>query len=192
MLEDTLLNSLRRLARSAVLAAVAALAVATPSYAGGGMQITSTAFSDGGQIPRVYTCQGADISPPLAWSGVPKKTRSLALILEDPDAPDPAAPQMTWVHWVLYNIPPDTKGLPQGVSRNTLPSGTLQGSNDWSRVGYGGPCPPAGRHRYFFRLYALDIRLPDLKHATRGALEEPMLGHVLAEAELYGTYQKTH
>jgi len=190
MLEDTHLTALQRLARSIVLAGIAALAVATTSYAGRGMQITSSAFSDGGKIPRMYTCQGADISPPLTWEAVPAKTRSLALILEDPDAPDPAAPKMTWVHWVLYNIPPDTKGLPRGVSRPTLPSGTLQGTNNWGRAGYGGPCPPIGRHRYFFRLYALDILLPNLRHPTKAALGELMLSHILAEADLYGTYEK--
>jgi len=192
MLEPMPPTTLRRLARSAVLAGIAALAAATTSYAGRGMQISSSAFSDGRKIPRMYTCQGENVSPPLAWKAVPAKTRSLALILEDPDAPDPAAPKMTWVHWVLYNIPPDTKGLPRGVSRATLPSGTLQGDNSWGRAGYGGPCPPIGRHRYFFRLYALDIRLPDLKQPTKGTVEERMLGHILAEADLYGTYEKGH
>jgi Raf kinase inhibitor-like YbhB/YbcL family protein len=190
MLDDTPLTMLQRLVRIAVLAGIAGLAIATTSYAGRGMQINSSAFSDGGKIPRMYTCQGEDISPPLAWKAVPAKTRSLALVLEDPDAPDPAAPKMTWVHWVLYDIPPDVKGLPQGVSRGTLPSGTRQGTNNWGRAGYGGPCPPVGRHRYFFRLYALDILLPNLKHPTKGTLEELMLRHILAEADLYGTYEK--
>jgi Raf kinase inhibitor-like YbhB/YbcL family protein len=150
--------------------------------------LTSLAFAHMAAIPPKYTCQGADVSPPLSWSGVPAGAKSLALIVDDPDAPDPAAPKMTWVHWVLYNIPPTTSGLPEAVK--TLPPGTLEGLNDWQRTGYGGPCPPIGRHRYFHKLYALDIVLPDLKHPTKAQLEKAMAGHVLAEAQLIGAYEK--
>jgi Raf kinase inhibitor-like YbhB/YbcL family protein len=152
------------------------------------LQITSTAFVDNAAIPARYTCEGDDVSPPLAWTGAPTGTRSLALIVDDPDAPDPAAPRMTWVHWVLYNLPPDDGGLAENVSR--LPDGTLEGLNDWKRTGYGGPCPPIGRHRYVHKLYALDTLLPDLARPTKARLETQMKGHVLARAELVGTYQK--
>lgn len=152
------------------------------------MIITSTAFSPNGAIPKTYTCEGRDISPPLAWTGIPATARSLALIVDDPDAPDPRAPRMTWVHWVLYNLPVDIAGLPEAV--RSLPAGALEGVNDWQRTGYGGPCPPIGRHRYFHKLYALDTVLPDLGRPTRNALEQAMKGHVVAEARLIGTYQK--
>ena len=152
--------------------------------------LTSTAFTHNGPIPKLYTCQGADKSPALAWSGLPAGTKSLALIVDDPDAPDPAAPTMTWVHWVLYNIPVDAAGLPEAVASNALPSGTREGKNDWKRTGYGGPCPPIGRHRYFHKLYALDVLLPDLKQPTKAELEKAIKGHVLAKIELMGTYQK--
>jgi hypothetical protein len=152
------------------------------------LSISSSAFKHNGAIPKRHTCEGKDISPPLAWSGIPAGTKSLALIVDDPDAPDPAAPKMTWVHWLLYNLPVTSDGVPEGVQ--TLPSGTLEGRNDWKRTGYGGPCPPIGRHRYFHKLYALDIALPDLKQPDKAALEQAMRGHVLAEAQLIGTYQK--
>lgn len=152
------------------------------------LAISSSAFPPGGEIPRVYTCDGRDISPPLAWTGVPAGTKSLVLIVDDPDAPDPRAPRMTWVHWVLYNLPPDTAGLAEGIA--ALPPGTREGTNDWKRTGYGGPCPPVGRHRYFHRVYALDTVLPDLGAPTRAGLERAMEGHVLAQAELVGTYQR--
>ncbi len=152
------------------------------------MTITSEAFSHNGEIPSKYTCEGQDVSPPLSWSGLPAGTKSLVLIVDDPDAPDPAAPRMTWVHWVLYNIPATASGLPEAVK--TLPPGTREGLNDWRRTGWGGPCPPVGRHRYFFKLYALDTVLPDLGAATKPKVEEAMKGHVLARAELVGTYQK--
>ena len=155
------------------------------------MNLTSTAFADHRSIPKVYTCEGKDVSPPLAWSGVPAKARSLALIVDDPDAPDPAAPRMTWVHWVLYDIPVAASGLPEGVAPSALPKGTLEGRNDWDRTGYGGPCPPVGRHRYFHKLYALDIVLPDLGDPDKAALEQAMKGHIIAETQLVGTYQKT-
>ena len=152
--------------------------------------LTSAAFAPNGPIPTQYTCQGRDIAVPLAWSGLPAKTRSLALIVDDPDAPDPAAPKVTWVHWVLYNIPPSAAGLREGVTTATLPAGTREGLNDWKRTGYGGPCPPVGRHRYFHKLYALDVMLPDLKNPTKAQLEKAMQGHILEQFELIGTYQK--
>jgi Raf kinase inhibitor-like YbhB/YbcL family protein len=152
------------------------------------MQLTSTAFTAGGDIPGRYTCEGQDIAPPLAWQEVPDGTRSLALIVDDPDAPDPAHPQRTWVHWVLYDIPPAAAGLPEGGK--PLPAGTREGTNDWGRTGYGGPCPPVGRHRYFFKLYALDQMLSDQSAPKKAALEKAMQGHVLAQVELIGTYQK--
>lgn len=152
------------------------------------LQLTSTAFPHGGEIPSKYTCEGQDISPPLAWSDIPSGAKSLALIVDDPDAPDPAAPKMTWVHWVLYNLPTNVNSLPEAIKQ--LPAGTLQGQNDWKRTGYGGPCPPIGRHRYLHKLYVLDIVLPDLGSPTKAALEARMKGHVIAQAELIGTYQK--
>ena len=154
------------------------------------IKITSSAFEHGASIPDRYTCEGEDLSPPLQWSGVPAGARSLALIVDDPDAPDPAAPKMTWVHWVLYNLAPATTHLDPGVAPSTLPAGTLQGRNDWKRTGYGGPCPPIGRHRYFHKLYALDVMLPDLKQPTKDQLLKAMDGHVLAQGELIGAYQK--
>ena len=162
----------------------------TGSAAIGGeqMQISATAFDDGGEIPRRYTCQGEDRSPELHFSGVPADARSLVLIVDDPDAPDPAAPKMTWVHWLLYNLPPTSKSLPTAVA--DLPAGTLAGLNDWQRTGYGGPCPPIGRHRYFFKLYALDLLLDDLKSPDKPALLAAIEGHVIAQATLIGRYQK--
>jgi Raf kinase inhibitor-like YbhB/YbcL family protein len=154
------------------------------------LALTSTAFSHNGAIPKIYTCQGKDISPALAWSGLPAHTKSLVLIVDDPDAPDPAKPKMTWVHWVLYNIPPTATGLAEAVAPAALPAGTREGMNDWNRTGYGGPCPPIGRHRYFHKLYALDTVLPDLKRPTKPALESAMQRHVIAMSELMGTYQK--
>jgi Raf kinase inhibitor-like YbhB/YbcL family protein len=154
------------------------------------MVINSPSFSHNGVIPSRHTCDGLDISPPLAWSGVPAGTTSFALIVDDPDAPDPAAPKRTWVHWVLYNIPANVGGLAEGIAAKTLPAGTLDGINDWHRTGYGGPCPPVGRHRYFFKLYALDATLPDLNKPSKAALEKAMQGHVLAQAELIGLYQR--
>ncbi len=152
-------------------------------------EISSPAFSDGGAIPPVFTCDGKDISPPLAWQGVPRGTRSLALIVDDPDAPDPAAPKMTWVHWVVHNLPPMVSGLPEGASRHRMPPGAIEGLNDWKTIGYRGPCPPVGRHRYFFKLYALDSVIPASKPLTKPELLLAMQGHVLGEAVLMGTYQ---
>lgn len=155
-----------------------------------GFALTSTAFVDAGEIPTIFTCEGPNVSPPLAWAGVPPGAKSLCLIVDDPDAPDPAAPRMTWVHWVLYNLPATTTGLPQGVKPGDLPASALPGENDWKRTGYGGPCPPIGRHRYFHKLFALDTVLADLRNPTKATLEAAMKGHVLAQAQLMGTYQK--
>jgi Raf kinase inhibitor-like YbhB/YbcL family protein len=152
------------------------------------MDLSSTAFTQGSDMPSRYTCEGDDLAPPLRWSDVPDRTRSLALIVDDPDAPDPAAPTTTWVHWVLFDIAPDASAIPEGG--RPLPDGSREGLNDWQRTGYGGPCPPVGRHRYFFKLYALDTLLPHLDNPTKGALELAMQGHVLAQAQLVGTYQK--
>jgi Raf kinase inhibitor-like YbhB/YbcL family protein len=154
------------------------------------MTLTSQDFKNQGMIPKKYTCDGKDISPALAWSDVPSEAKSLVLIVDDPDAPDPAAPQMTWVHWVLYNIPATSHTLAQGINNKALPKGTMEGLNDWGRTGYGGPCPPVGKHRYFIKLYALDIVLSDLKKPTKAKLEAAMEGHVISKAELIGLYQK--
>lgn len=154
------------------------------------LRLTSMAFSNHQIIPSKYTCEGGDISPPLVWSGIPTGTRSLALIVDDPDAPDPKAPKMVYVHWVLYNLPPDSRGLPENADGNDLPEGTLVGLNDWKRTGYGGPCPPIGRHRYFHKLYALDTLLPDLHKPTKTQLLKAMQNHIIAHTELVGTYQK--
>lgn len=152
--------------------------------------IESPSFAHDCLIPARHTCDGPNVSPPLTWAGVPAGAKSLALIVDDPDAPDPAAPKMTWVHWVLYNIPTNASGLAAGVAVKALPAGTLLGVNDWQRADYGGPCPPVGRHRYFFKLYALDNVLPDLKHPAKAVLEKAMQGHVLARSELIGLYQR--
>jgi Raf kinase inhibitor-like YbhB/YbcL family protein len=155
------------------------------------LSLSSPVFEQNGSIPKLYTCQGKDISPALSWSRLPDGTNSIALIVDDPDAPDPAAPKRTWVHWVLYNIPPTATGLPEAVNATGLPSGTRQGRNDWDRTGYGGPCPPIGRHRYFHKVYALDVVLQDLKQPTKATLLEAMKGHILEQVELVGTYQKS-
>jgi Raf kinase inhibitor-like YbhB/YbcL family protein len=168
----------------AALALIVAVASALP------MKIISTAFQHEAAIPARYTCDGSNVSPPLAWTDLPEATRSLALVVTDPDAPDPKAPKTTWVHWVLYDIPADAKSLREAIPVKGLPPGTLEGSNDWGRTGYGGPCPPIGRHRYIHTLYALDKVLSDLDRPTRAALLAAMEGHVLASAELIGTYQR--
>ena len=154
------------------------------------LSLKSDSFSHEGEIPTRHTCEGDDISPPLSWSGVPEGTESLALVVEDPDAPDPKSPKLIWAHWVLYNLPVAVEGLAEGIDSETLPRGTLPGKNDWGRTGYAGPCPPIGRHRYFHKLYALDTVLPDLDVPTGKELEKAMEGHILAQAELMGTYQK--
>ena len=153
------------------------------------LTLTSSAFDHDGNIPAIYTCDGDDISPQLTWSDIPANAKSLVLIVDDPDAPDPEAPKMTWVHWVLYNIPTTASGLAEAVKESELPEGTLPGLNDWKRTGYGGPCPPIGRHRYFHKLYALDTVLPDLGKPTSAKLEQAMDGHIIEQAVLMGTYQ---
>lgn len=175
---------------------------ASPAREGGGapgiggapraasLLLTSPAFANGAAIPPAYTCDGEDVSPALAWTGVPEGARSLVLLVEDPDAPDPAAPRMTWAHWVLYDLPPDSRGLARAVPPSELPPGTRQGRNDWKRTGWDGPCPPTGRHRYFFRLFALDTVLGDLGKPARARLLEAMSGHTIARAELMGTYER--
>jgi Raf kinase inhibitor-like YbhB/YbcL family protein len=152
--------------------------------------LTSPAFAANGTIPAKYTCDGPGVSPPLAWSGVPAGAKSLALIVDDPDAPDPKAPKTTWVHWVVFDIPPSTTSLPEGASASGLPAGARQGKNDWGKPEFGGACPPVGRHRYFHELYGLDVTLPNLQTPTRAELEDAMRGHVLARGELIGMYEK--
>jgi Raf kinase inhibitor-like YbhB/YbcL family protein len=154
------------------------------------LSLRSPSFEPQGEIPAKHTCQGGDASPALAWSDAPAGTKSFALIVDDPDAPDPRAPKTTWVHWVLYDIPAAASALPEGATAAALPAGTLEGINDFKRAGYGGPCPPIGRHRYVHKLYALDVVLGDLRGPTKAALEKAMAGHVLAEAQLVGTYEK--
>lgn len=149
------------------------------------MEITSTAFTHEGMIPRRFTCDGEDVSPPLAWKGVPPEAKSLALIADDPDAP-----RKTWVHWVLYNLPATSGGLPEGVPAERTLAGGRQGTSDFGRIGYGGPCPPSGTHRYFFKLFALDAQLDLLPGATKEELLRAMEGHVLAEAQLMGRYRR--
>ena len=152
------------------------------------LEISSPSFEDGSAIPVRHTCEGDDVSPELRWSGAPDGTAAFALIVDDPDAPDPAAPKVVWSHWVLYDIPPTATGLPENVTG--LPAGTREGLNDWDRTGWGGPCPPIGQHRYYHKLYALDAKLGDLGRATKQDLERAMEGHVLEVAQLMGTYRK--
>jgi Raf kinase inhibitor-like YbhB/YbcL family protein len=154
--------------------------------------ITSHAFSHNGPIPIKYTCEAEDVSPPLEWTGVPNGTRSLALIADDPDAPDPAAPKRVYVHWVLHDVPPTASRLDEGASRSRLPGGAREGKNDGGTIGYMGPCPPIGRHRYFFKLYALDTTLGDLGTATKADVEAAMREHIIEQADLVGTYQGQH
>ena len=154
------------------------------------MELTSSDFGNNESICKEFTCDGEDISPALQWSGAPEGTRSFALIVDDPDAPDPANPRMTWVHWVLYNMPPTADSLPQAATEQDLPEGTMQGLNDWKKTGFGGPCPPIGEHRYFFKLYALDTELSGLGNPAKADLEKAMKGHVLGKAELVGLYRR--
>lgn len=150
--------------------------------------LKSDAFEDGTRIPRRYTCEGENLSPPLRWSGLPEHTASLVLIIDDPDAPDPSAPRMVWDHWVLYNLDPRTP-LREALAPAELPAGAGQGINSWGRTGYGGPCPAIGCHRYFHRLYALDLLLPnELGTPTKDQLLLAMEDHILAHAELVGLY----
>ncbi|MDQ2889089.1 MAG: YbhB/YbcL family Raf kinase inhibitor-like protein [Gemmatimonadota bacterium] len=153
-------------------------------------ELKSAAFVEGGSIPTKYTCEGTDTSPPLEWSGAPAGARSFALIVDDPDAPDPAHPKRTYVHWVAYDIPASVASLAEGAGKGTMPAGAKDGTNDWKKPGYGGPCPPIGRHRYFFKLSALDTTLA-LASPSKEELLSAMKGHVLEEAQLVGTYEKT-
>lgn len=154
------------------------------------LTISSPAFAHNSKIPAIYTCDGRNISPPLQWTEIPPGSKSLVLIIDDPDAPDPAAPKRIWVHWVLYNIPASVSGLTEDIAPQALPAGTMEGLNDGGTTGYGGPCPPIGCHRYFHKLYALDVVLPDLHQPTKKALLQAMEGHILAHAEIIGLYQR--
>ena len=150
------------------------------------LRIESTAFAEGATIPRQYTCDGKDVSPPLSWSGSPEKAKSFALICDDPDS------SKTWVHWVIFDLPGAAKSLPEGVPAiEGVSGGGVQGTNDFRKVGYGGPCPPSGVHRYFFKLYALDAAVNLKSNATKADLERAMKGHVLAEASLMGRYSRS-
>ena len=149
------------------------------------MKLTSSGFVEGGMIPVKYTCDGDDFSPPLAWSDVPASAKTLALICDDPDAP-----AGTWVHWVALNLPPTPGGLPEGIkAEKQLSGGGIQGTNSWRRIGYGGPCPPSGTHRYYFKLYALDVTLTLSNSATARDIQAAIKGHVLAEGQLMGRYK---
>jgi Raf kinase inhibitor-like YbhB/YbcL family protein len=154
------------------------------------ISLKSSAFDHQSEIPRLYTCEGSDVSPALSWANIPKAAKSLVLIVDDLDAPDPAAPKLTWVHWVLYNIPPTINRLQENISPKDFPLGILEGKNDWGQSGYKDPCPPIGRHRYFFKLYALDIAFPDLNSPSKTQIEQAMENHVIGKTELIGTYQK--
>ncbi|HSO11308.1 MAG TPA: YbhB/YbcL family Raf kinase inhibitor-like protein [Anaerolineales bacterium] len=150
------------------------------------IELTSNAFKQGQPIPEKYSCKGEDVSPALAWGEPPTGTQSFALIMDDPDAP-----VGTWDHWILFNIPASARGLPESFPANeTHPDGSMSGKNSWGRMGYGGPCPPGGTHRYFFRLYALDEMLAISAGASKGELEKAMVGHILAHGELMGTFTK--
>jgi Raf kinase inhibitor-like YbhB/YbcL family protein len=153
------------------------------------LAISSPAFTAGGPIPAEHTCEGRDQSPPLAIANVPDGTKSLALVVEDPDAPDPTAPKLVWAHWVAYDLPPATRSLAAGAGNHQKLG--RAGKNDWGSTGYRGPCPPIGRHRYFIRVFALDRELGDLREPNKGELLKAIEGHVLARGELFGTYQKT-
>ena len=163
-----------------VLIVCAASGRATMSFV-----LTSPAFDPNGSIPSKFTCEGTNVSPPLVWANAPDGTKSFALVIDDPDAPDPSAPKTTWVHWVVFNLPPTQTSVPEGFATTT------QGLNDWQRANYGGPCPPIGRHRYVHKLYALDVELAGLSKPTKATLENAIAGHVLGKAELVGRYEKS-
>jgi Raf kinase inhibitor-like YbhB/YbcL family protein len=150
------------------------------------IKVKSTAFEEGGMIPKRYACDGTDISPPLAWNGVPEATKSIALICDDRDAP-----RGTWVHWVLFNLPPATNDLPENVPpQKRLGNGAIHGINDFRKIGYGGPCPPSGTHRYYFKIYALDTEINLKPGITKKKLLKTMKGHILAEGQLMGKYSR--
>jgi Raf kinase inhibitor-like YbhB/YbcL family protein len=175
---------------AAIAAAVSVSAIPLAKEPSMALHLTSPAYKDGSEMPSKFTCEGEEISPPLAWSGVPDGTKSLVLIVDDPDAPDPKAPRMTWVHWVLYDLPAKTEGLAEGAAKSGLPTGAKDGLNSWKKAGYGGPCPPIGRHRYVHKLYALDTELASLNQPEKAEVEKAMQGHILAETKLIATYQK--
>ncbi len=152
-------------------------------------KLISPAFAHNGSIPSQYTCDGDDVSPPLAWSDTPYGTKSLALIMDDPDSPDPAKPERVHSHWIIYNISPMTRKLPLNGS-TVLPHRAQHGTNDWGRQAYGGPCPRIGKHRYFFKLYALDTELKGLNNPTKAELEKAIEGHLVGDVELVGTYER--
>lgn len=153
--------------------------------------LESAYFQNNGMIPERYTCDGWDMSPPLSWRDVPSQAKSLALVIEDLDAPLQNFPERRWTHWLLYNIPPEVDHLAEGRTKKNLPAGSLQGKNDWGRAVYGGPCPPYGKHRYLHKLYALDVVLPDLKTPGKAVFEKAIAGHVISQAELLATYQRS-
>jgi Raf kinase inhibitor-like YbhB/YbcL family protein len=181
-----------RMVASAALGLGAIVMLSSTGRANLPLQLTSAKFTGGAEIPSVYTCEGQSISPPLSWSDVPIAATSFAIVVDDPDAPDPKAPTRDFIHWVVYNLPGAARGLSEGVQADELPAGAVQGKNDMGKLGYAGPCPTTGRHRYFFRLYALDIALAGLHDPSKADLDDAMNGHVLAKAELVGTYQKRH
>ncbi len=183
------IRTARLLRQAVLLLLVQAFLIGNAAGTAMALTLTSPAFRPGGKIPSQYTCEGDDVSPPLVFDGVPAGTKSLALILDDPDAPDPKAPKRVFVHWVLLNLPADAKGLTENASAAGPPAGAVQGVNDYKHKSYNGPCPPIGRHRYFHKLYALDVTLP-AKALSKAELKAAMEGHVLAKAELMGTYQK--
>jgi len=179
-----------RLRLAAALVAAAVLGAASGED-GMTLRLGSSAFAAGGGIPARHTCDGEDVSPPLAWGDPPQGTKSFAVVVDDPDAPDPKAPRTVWVHWVVYDLPADARSLREGMRKNAdLPKGARMGSNDWGKAAWGGPCPPVGRHRYFHKLYALDLVIGDRGPLTKRELEGAMKGHVLAQAELVGTYER--
>ena len=179
----------RALLLGSLLIGIDVLLIGTGAGNAMALTLTSPAFKQGGKIPSSYTCEGNDVSPPLVFEGLPKGTKSLALVIDDPDAPDPRAPQRVWVHWVVFNLPPDANELAENAAAAGLPKGAVQGVNDFQSKTNGGPCPPTGRHRYFHKLYALDVTLP-AKALGKAELEAAMQGHVLGKAELMVTYQK--
>jgi Raf kinase inhibitor-like YbhB/YbcL family protein len=178
----------------AVAACVLTAATTLGSTGGATMplQLTSTKFTRGAEIPTMYTCEGQNVSPPLSWSDAPPGTKAFALVVDDPDAPDPKAPTRDFIHWVIYNMPASTRGLAEGIQNSEVPTGAAQGKNDMGKIGYGGPCPSVGRHRYVFTIYALDAMLQGLRDPSKADLLKAMEGHILGKAELVGTYEKQH